>query len=169
MRFIQTLVASVCLMVSISTKALEVGAMAPDFVANHIMLDNSEVSKSIRQTERTGQYLILDFFGTTCQYCIASMPLFAQMASDLRDVVTSRYFFSDADQAAIRNFIGRNRSAITVEVSTDPTRQIPRAYGLRFLPTLFLIDPAGQIVYKHIGQLRTENVAEITRIVRSAP
>jgi len=95
------------------------------------------------------------------------MSTFSAMASSLSDVVTSRYMFAEADQTAIRNFIQRNRAAINVEVSTDPTRQIPRAYGLRYLPTLFLINPAGVIVYKHIGLLTQANVAEITRIVRA--
>jgi hypothetical protein len=54
---------------------------------------------------------------------------------------------------------------IPYAVAQDNQRQAWAAYGIRYWPTLLLIDKAGRVRYQHIGEGRYDEIEEVIRFL----
>ena len=74
-------------------------------------------------------------------------------------------FSYERDLGNLRDAVGEQR--IEYPVAQDNEGTTWRAYGVRYWPTLFLIDRAGRIRYQHIGEGKyTETEAAILALLR---
>jgi cytochrome c biogenesis protein CcmG/thiol:disulfide interchange protein DsbE len=103
-------------------------------------------------TAHRGKVVLLNFWATWCEPCKAEMPALQQLADELRDrpfILYSIDLQEDAPQVeAFQRQYGLRLNALL-----DENGDVVRAYGVRALPSTFVIDKQGVLRLKRIGQL----------------
>lgn len=111
--------------------------------------------------------ILVNFWATSCPGCIKEMPSLAKMKLALGDrfeLVAVSMNYDPAEQ--VQNFIKNNPYPFIFKMDTDGS--IAKAFGdILLTPTSFLIAPNGKIVYKQIGEVQFDLVAE--RIKQMSP
>lgn len=120
-------------------------AYAPEF-----SITTSE-GEYISLDDLRGKVVLLDFWGTWCAPCVASVP-------DLRDL-RKRYvkessfvmisISSDGVEAKWRDFIVKNQMAWPQYLDRD--RKVQHAFDVRAFPTYIVIDHEGIVRYRNYG------------------
>ena len=102
-----------------------------------------------------GQVVLVNFWATWCEPCRLEMPSMQR----LRDRLGKRFVVLavnvDEPDARVRNFIAQTKLDLTVLM--DPGKTVSRAWGVRVLPTSFLIGPDGRARYRLIGDIDWDN------------
>ena len=97
-----------------------------------------------------GQVVYVDFWASWCKPCRKSFPfmnsLNARYGKKGLKVIAINL---DTDKAAAKKFLKKNPAKFTI--AYDPGNKVSEAYGLRVMPTSFLIDRKGNIVNVHKG------------------
>lgn len=111
--------------------------------------------------------ILVNFWATSCPGCIKEMPDLAKMKLALGDrfeLVAVSMNYDPAEQ--VKNFIQNNPYPFIFKMDTDGA--IAKAFGnILLTPTSFLIAPNGKIVYKQIGEVHFDLVAD--RIKQLSP
>jgi peroxiredoxin len=145
--------------------ALEVGDKVPVIDLKDVQTDGSVIEQNISTPNAAGQYVILDFFQTTCGYCIDNLPTLALLTKELAEVATLRQIGLDRNEQKVHEYIKRYKEHIVFPVSLDSQRVATRAFGIQGTPSMFIVGPDGTIVYTHLGSLGDEDVAAIRKVV----
>jgi thiol-disulfide isomerase/thioredoxin len=100
--------------------------------------------------EFRGQWLYLDFWASWCAPCRLSFPWMNQMQArhgprGLRIVAINL----DAERASAERFLAEVPANFTVLF--DSSGETPRRHAIKAMPTSWLIDPQGQLVWRHQG------------------
>lgn len=100
--------------------------------------------------ELRGQVVLLDFWATWCDPCVASLPLYNAWQRELggRGLVVVAASV-DEDGAAVEDFASRNAPELTVW--RDPAGSAAARLGLPKMPTAFLIGRDGALLARHAG------------------
>ena len=122
--------------------SLQVGDDAPDFEGPDVM------GKPVKRSDYLGKYLVLDFWATWCKDCRAEMPAvkslytaFAPKGVEFLGVS----FDTDLDALVdygLENDIPWMQVCNQIKWKENP---ISAAYDLKWIPTMFLIDPEGKV------------------------
>ncbi len=111
--------------------------------------------------------ILVNFWATSCPGCIKEMPDLAKMKLALGDrfeLLAVSMNYDPAEQ--VQNFVKNNPYPFIFKMDTDG--EIAKAFGdVLLTPTSFLIAPNGKIVYKQIGEVHFDLVAE--RIKQLSP
>ena len=116
--------------------------MAPDF--SGVTLDGVQVSLS----DYGGKPLVLVFMASWCGSCVDEAPEidnFYREQSEKAEVLAMDVNDSEAD---IRELMNTEGWTFPVMLSADSAA---RAYGVRFIPTVIVIDSEGRIAGKLVG------------------
>jgi DNA-binding beta-propeller fold protein YncE len=128
----------------------------------------------IRMRDLKGKIVVLDFWTFCCINCIHMLPDLAKLEKQYPNQlvvigVHSAKFENEKDSESIRKAILRYE--ITHPVVNDANMKIWDTYGVRSWPTLFLIDPEGNIVGKGSGEglyaALDERIKELIKIHRA--
>ncbi|MBI9103436.1 MAG: redoxin domain-containing protein [Spirochaetales bacterium] len=126
--------------------AIEVGDTAPPFVLTNI--DRSYVfSKNIYGTG----YVLLDFYATTCVNCNKELPLIEDIYLDHKDNGLQVLLMATDPEGSsiVKPFFEANPTPIPILL--DRYQKSVESFGVEVLPTVFLINPEGKVVYKGTG------------------
>jgi peroxiredoxin len=130
---------------------LEAGQMAPDFVTQDLE------GNDVRLADFKGQVVVLDFWATWCGPCMKAMPHLEQVHRETKDqgVVVLASCTSDSRQAFER-WVRDNRERYTFLTAHDaaergPERASRTLYGVRGIPTQFVIGRDGRILEVIVG------------------
>lgn len=131
---------------SLYTEATE-GQEAPDFTLP------APDGKSITLSDLRGQYIVLDFWGTWCKWCVKGIPdmkAYYEKYSGKFEIL-SIDFHDDEDTwlKAIDSYDMDWLHAITDEESGQ---QLAELYAIQGFPTKVIVDPEGLIVNTTIGE-----------------
>jgi thiol-disulfide isomerase/thioredoxin len=103
-------------------------------------------------TADRGKVVLLNYWATWCEPCKAEMPALQRLADELRDrpfILYSIDLQEDAPQVeAFQRQYGLRLNALL-----DENGDVVRLYGVRALPSTFLIDKQGVLRLQRIGQL----------------
>jgi peroxiredoxin len=119
-------------------------AVAPDFTLE----DPSGTPVSLRDFR--GKIVFVNFWATWCVPCRAEMPAMEQLYQEFRGqgLVVAAVNFQDGPEPA-RAF-GKELH-LTFPIALDRKGTVASAYGVRGLPTTYLIDREGHLIGQVIG------------------
>lgn len=129
-------------------KLLPLNSAAPDFS----LRDPSGRMRSLR--EYRGQVVLLDFWGTWCLPCREAMPLLQSLHTKFgaKGLVVLGISVADkeADPAA---FMKRQGFTYPILLAGDP---VAASYKAIMLPTTYIVDRKGKIVFRQAGRNRDD-------------
>ena len=126
--------------------------------------DNLSLSKLLPELQNyTGRWIYLDFWASWCAPCQASFPFMNQ----LHQTMQSKNFTVvavnvDENRNEAEAFL-KNTSA-SFPIVYDSHGKLPNALNVQAMPTSYLINPKGQIVWQHQGFLKKDAAAIQQRI-----
>lgn len=113
-----------------------------------------------------GKVVMLNFWATWCPPCRREIPSMESIYRDLADdgfTVLAVNEFEDADH--VFAYTGQLSVFPTFPILFDSDSKVSEAYQVKGLPTTFLIDKQGRIVYRAVGG-RDFDHPEVRKIVR---
>lgn len=131
--------------------------LATDFsLAN---LDGKEVFLS----DYRGKIVLLNFWTTTCQYCVLEMPDLQKIDRENEDVVLLAANVME-DKAVVEDYIEEN--GFDFEVLFDEDGEVARQYYISGFPTTYFIDSEGFIIGYYPGYMSYEQTNDILDQIR---
>ena len=131
-----------------------------------------QYGKTHTLADHKGKIIFLNFWATWCPPCRAEMPdiqkLYERSPREGKDAVivlgvAAPKLGSEKDEAGIKAFMDKN--GYTYPVLMDEGGKLFEAYGIRAIPTTYLIDRNGNLVGRVQGALTAENIEKIVRQV----
>ncbi|MFD2204421.1 TlpA disulfide reductase family protein [Kiloniella antarctica] len=113
-----------------------------------------------------GQVLLINFWATWCAPCVKEMPdldkLQADAGSDLFRVITL-----SEDRTGLKKILPffEKQNLKHLPAYVDPKGRVSRAFGLRGLPSTYLVDKQGLIVGALIGPFEWD-AAEVKTLIK---
>ena len=110
-----------------------------------------------------GRVVFLNFWATWCPPCLVEMPAMERLYGRLRDKGFVVLAISlDADEAAVTPFLKEH--GLTFPVGLDPKQRVGILYGVRALPSTFLLDRKGRVVAQALGPREWDGPAALAVI-----
>ena len=132
-----------------------VGAQAPDFE-----LFNLD-SQSVRLSDYLGHPVVINFWGTQCDYCLEEMPIleavYRQESSKTDGVI---FLTINVQDSAARAQAFMKDNDYTMPVLMDAGGRAARAYGVTGIPVTFFVDYNGIIRYIKLGSFTNQDELE---------
>ncbi len=128
--------------------ALEEGEPAPDFTLPTLGGDGETITLS----DLRGQVVYVDFWASWCLPCVRSLPEISMLYDDYHDqgfevvAITIDNPIEDANA-----FLEELDTPLDYRLAADTDADVMDAYGVRGMPTSFLVDRDGTIRMVHEG------------------
>jgi thiol-disulfide isomerase/thioredoxin/sugar lactone lactonase YvrE len=143
-------------------------AKGPDFTGGTGWLNTAG---PIRMKDLKGKIVLIDFWTLCCINCIHVLPDLAKLEKKYPNElvvigVHSAKFDSEKSNESIRKAILRYE--ISHPVVNDANMEVWKSFGARSWPTLMLIDPEGEVVYRKSGEGQYEDLDEkIAQLIKT--
>lgn len=120
-------------------------------VAEEFTLQNMD-EEEIKLSDFKGKVVLLNFWATWCPPCIREMPSMEHLqqqvnAEDFKVIAVNQMEVPDDVFA----FTGQLEIDPTFEILFDQNSDVSKMYGVKGLPTTYLIDKDGKIRYRAVG------------------
>jgi len=126
--------------------ALDAGVRAPEFSLPTV--DGKQVS--LQEALRKGPVL-LAFFKVSCPVCQYAFPFYQRMYEANRDAGVSFIGVSQDNARDTKAFVKEFGVTFPVALDDPAKYAVSNGYGLTNVPTLFYIDPSGEIEVSSVG------------------
>jgi thiol-disulfide isomerase/thioredoxin len=140
-------------------------ALVPPIPAPDFTLDDMD-AKAHSLHEYRGKVVLINFWATWCPPCRKEMPaleaLYQKLGGESFAVLAVNQW-EDPDH--VFAYTGDLNVFPTFPILFDPESSISEEYGVKGLPTSFLIDKQGQLVYRAVGG-RDFDHPEVERLIR---
>lgn len=150
-----------------SAQALEVGDRPSCVDLNQLSPNGTEKEHCLLDSVPTGKPVLLDFFSTTCMYCVENFPQVTNFADAMAGKLTVRAVGIDRDEQMLREFFAANPNFFHYELALDNLRTAKTVYGVVATPTYFLLDAKGIIIFKQVGELEDADFAKIRALTEA--
>jgi thiol-disulfide isomerase/thioredoxin len=126
--------------------ALEEGQPAPDFT----LPDIQDGKPAITLSELRGKTVYVDFWASWCAPCLRSMPLINELYAQYRDQGFEIIAINVDDPIEDgREFL--LDTPLDYLIAADTKNEVLELYGVRGMPTSFLVDSEGVVRMVHMG------------------
>lgn len=140
-------------------QAIEIGDPAPEFQLQGL-------SSTVKLSDASGKLVYLDYWASWCGPCRQSFPwmneLQSRYGSQGLQVVAVNL---DAKPEDARRFLEMQPASFAV--AFDPKGQTPRLYGVKGMPSSFLIGRDGKVLWRHTG-FKGSDKAELEQQIAAA-
>lgn len=139
---------------------------APDF--GLMSLDG----RSVRLRDLRGKLVLLNFWATWCAPCLHEMPSMERLYQTFKATEFVLLAVSMDRQGAEVARPYADNLKLTFPILLDPASEVARQYGVRGLPTTYLIAPDGVLLGAVVGArdwYRTEAKALLAALLRQMP
>lgn len=137
--------------------AVNPGDAAPAFSLS------DQYGKTVSLSDFNGKYVVLEFWGTWCGYCVKDIP---KMKQYFRKYKNKTVFVSIAcrdSETSWKNAIANHEMSWVNLLNND--EQLTRIYGIEGFPTKIVINPEGVVVGKFLGE-GSEFYTELDRLFK---
>lgn len=118
---------------------------------------------TFRLRDHHGKVVLINFWATWCPPCLAEMPAMERLWQQYRDSGFVMVAVSvDTDPAKVKPFVAEHK--LTFPVVLDPRMEVAARYGVRALPSSFLVDRAGNLAGLAIGPRAWDNDASYSLV-----
>jgi cytochrome c biogenesis protein CcmG/thiol:disulfide interchange protein DsbE len=131
-----------------------IGKAVPTFELPQLF--NPDVSLSPLDFE--GEPYLVNFWGSWCPTCVVEHPVITDLAATGKIRILGLNYRDEPDDA--RAWLQRHGNPYD-DIIFDYEGRISIDFGVYAAPETFLVSPAGEIVFKHIGALTSEIVFEV--------
>jgi thiol-disulfide isomerase/thioredoxin len=129
----------------LGARAVEPGQPAPSFSAHSLEGDSTLSLSSYK-----GKVVFLDFWASWCQPCQTAMPLLDSLRGEFpADQFQILAVNVDQDPNKAKEMLARRK--VGYPSVSDPEGRLPATYGLKTMPTSYLIDRNGIVRSVHAG------------------
>jgi peroxiredoxin len=106
---------------------------------------------TVNLREFHGSLVLLVFWATWCPPCVAEMPELERLSRDLKaqGLVIMAVSIDTQGKKVVAPFW--EKTGLTFPSLLDPSGEVATRYGVRALPTSFLINPKGEIIARILG------------------
>ncbi len=133
---------------------------APDFT-----LPDSE-GQSVKLSDLRGKVIVLNFWATWCPPCREEMPSMQTLWESFKGKDFELLAVNvGEDEDMVFAFRHELSKALKFPILLDQQSQVARMYPIRGLPTTYVLDKQGRIVYQAVGG-RDWNSDEIKQLLR---
>ena len=126
-------------------ESLQPGVQAPDF-----RLKNLE-GEYMTLDSFKGKYLLLDFWGTWCGWCIKGIPDLKKYYEKYKDRIEFASIDCKDTEEEWREGVAEHELTWTNLFKGDG-QEVTLAYGIQAYPTMIIIDPEGKVVGAYVGE-----------------
>jgi peroxiredoxin len=111
-----------------------------------------------RLREQRGKVVLINFWATWCLPCREEMPSLERLYREHRDAGFVLVAVSvDADPKVVGPYLKEHK--LTFPVALDPRMAVAETYGVRALPSTFVVDREGRMVALALGPRAWDNLA----------
>lgn len=126
---------------------IAVGKPAPDFTLPDLQ------GKEISLSSLRGKYVIIDFWGSWCGWCIKGFPALKQTYDELKDYIEVLGIDCGDTEAKWRDAVAKYELPwINVRETKEMPVQPAQVYAIEGFPTKFIISPEGTILDITVGE-----------------
>ena len=112
-----------------------------------------------------GKVVLINFWATWCEPCREEMPSLQRLRERLPDNAFAVLAINvDEPDARVRRFLEETR--LDLPVLLDPNKTVTRAWGVRVMPTTFVVGPDGRIRYRLLGETDWSTDAIVTTMTQ---
>lgn len=116
-------------------------------VPTNVELEDAEGNVVATDTWR-GQVVVLDFWATWCWPCVRGLPHLNELQKEYGDAIRVIGIVSETP-GAIKEFL--KRQPINYSILYDPASRAEKAYRVRSLPSVYILDAAGVVREQFVG------------------
>ena len=131
----------------------EAGKSCPD-----LTFQSRYGDKTVSVWGNRGAVTVINFWFTTCPYCIIEMPYFYEAAAEYGDKVEIVLLHADTG-ADVKGWIEQNQPELadgTLTVSYDAVGYNQKQFSVQYFPTTVIIDTEGVIQTVRVGMMSKE-------------
>jgi len=127
---------------------------APDFTLPAL------TGETVHLRDYRGQVVLVNFWASWCPPCVAELPaIHAFYQSHRQEGFIVLAVNAEEGTATVQDFV--QRQGFTFPVLLDSHGGVMNRYGVRALPTTFIVDRQGNIRYVHRGEISSQTLAEV--------
>lgn len=113
---------------------------------------------TFRLADQRGKVVMVNFWATWCPPCLEEMPAMERLFRQHKDAGFTLVAISvDADPKKVGPFLSEHK--LTMPIGVDPKMDLANAYGVRALPSSFVIARDGNLAALAIGPRAWDNDA----------
>jgi thiol-disulfide isomerase/thioredoxin len=105
-----------------------------------------------------GKTVFLNVWGTWCPPCVMEMPSIERLRQSLDSSDVAFVIVSEEHPHSVTAFLERNPLDLPLYV----VKELPEAFATSSVPTTFIIDPDGNVVFTHRSAAKWDDVASET-------
>lgn len=149
------------------------------FLAFAVLADNVEVPNnagclSLIHTDNTTKnicekeekpYLLLEFFSAYCGHCRRNVEWFKKLEEATSTLAHSRLVSLNTKQIA--TLFGNQYSLVT-DIAVDATGSAAQRFGVRSLPSLFVLNSNNEVIFSHKGVLNDLVIERVVGLISGA-
>jgi thiol-disulfide isomerase/thioredoxin len=105
--------------------------------------------RTISLSDFSGKVLFLNVWATWCGPCRQEMPSMAELYREFAGQGLSMIAVSSEDLETVRDYAAGSRYPFTIMIDSEDV--LGRRFGINAIPTTFIVDKQGQLVYQHVG------------------